>query len=429
MGANQSNPHDENNQEFQQIIENQQRIISQQNRKINNLKKVKKPEENIPQHIKKEVRKDVRKEVRKEVPNVEYQKPVNPTNQDRFLDDVNMRSSHNIPKMDFSNSQQEMFQDFIKKQDKVKDFFQKKQKERKVDFYDELKDFGDKFNPYKILCLENESTSLDDIKTNYRLLSKKYHPDRKNGDTKKFQLITKAYTYLMNKHNNFTYREQTYEEINESLSNFMNKQKMYQNKFIDKDNFSLNKFNEIFEQYQVEEENDGYGDIMNKSNRMEEPDTINIKKNSMFNKNFNVNIFNNEFSNEKNSNPENQQLIIYEEPEAILSNMSINAGNLDGNRMDDYTDSKYTDYKKAHTVHNNLINAKSIKYKQYKNVDELKNERTNMRTTMTDEEKQKTFDKNNLEQEKEEKRLQKIRDLDSKGIQQFHKLNRKMINN
>jgi curved DNA-binding protein CbpA len=433
MGANNSVPV-ENNQDLinqKKIIMNQKKILEKQKQQINLLKKqkennqveIKQPEIKINQpEVKKyiekpEINNDYYSSNSNNDDNIQFNKG------DRFLEDVNIRKNDYKPRIE--NSQQELYQKFIKEQDKVKDFFNKKQKERKDDFYNELKQFGDKHNPYKILCL-NDDADLEDIKKNYRLLSKKYHPD-KGGDVRKFQLITKAYTYLLNEHESFTYREQTYEELQESLSNFINKQKLYQNKFIDKDNFSLNKFNEIFEKFKLEEENDGYGSIMNTNDRAREPETIHIAKNSMFDRNFSVDIFNKVFNNEKDSNEENKQLILYEEPQSIVSNLFNNASVLGNETIDDYTDKNYTDYKKAHSLHNNLINTNNIKYRQYRNIDELKNERNNIDTEMTEEEKEKYYKRKNLEKERENTRLRNIRDYDRRIENQFNTLNMMMI--
>ena len=423
---NQKKMLDQQKNQIQQLIDHQKKQNNHQNLSYNNNKRQQNTQEDNYQennHQKEYYQEDNYQEDnhQENEPNTNYQQQFNKG--DRFLEDVNIRKDDYKPNV--NNSQQELFQKFIKEQDKVKDFFNKKQKERKQDFYNELDKFGDKHNPYKILCLSNDA-ELDDIKKNYRLLSKKYHPD-KGGDVRKFQLITKAYTYLLNQHDNFTYREQTYEELQESLTNFTNKQKLYQNKYIDKDNFSINKFNDVFEKFKLEENNDGYGSMMNKNSRMSEPDTINISKNSMFDKNFSIDIFNKVFSDEKNNNQENKQLILYEEPQSLMSNIFNNASSLGNENVDDFTDSNYTDYKKAHSVHNNLINPNNIKYKKYKNIDELKNERSNINSKMSQEEEIKYYEKKQLDEERENSRLRNIRNYDNQIENQFNTLNKMMI--
>lgn len=48
---------------------------------------------------------------------------------------------------------------------------------------------------YKILEVSKTAT-LKEIKLNYYKLSKKYHPDKENGDDEKFKLINEAYSVL-----------------------------------------------------------------------------------------------------------------------------------------------------------------------------------------------------------------------------------------
>jgi curved DNA-binding protein len=50
-------------------------------------------------------------------------------------------------------------------------------------------------DPYKILGVDRNST-LDDIKKAYRKLASQHHPDKSQGDTKKFQEIQSAYDIL-----------------------------------------------------------------------------------------------------------------------------------------------------------------------------------------------------------------------------------------
>jgi len=47
-------------------------------------------------------------------------------------------------------------------------------------------------NPFKVLGIENK----DEAKQAYRDLSKKHHPDRPGGDTKKFQQVKEAYEMI-----------------------------------------------------------------------------------------------------------------------------------------------------------------------------------------------------------------------------------------
>ena len=47
-------------------------------------------------------------------------------------------------------------------------------------------------NPYKVLGISS-STSLDEARTIYRSLAKRYHPDGVNGDEGKFREVNEAW--------------------------------------------------------------------------------------------------------------------------------------------------------------------------------------------------------------------------------------------
>ena len=65
--------------------------------------------------------------------------------------------------------------------------------------YKELQNAVKTFN---LIGLENK----DNIKKKYLHLSKLYHPDMQNGDTKKFQEIAKDYKILITYVDNFKFR-------------------------------------------------------------------------------------------------------------------------------------------------------------------------------------------------------------------------------
>ena len=96
-------------------------------------------------------------------------------------------------------SQQEIDeQKFLKKQEEEKKKFYKSHNEKFDKFQQELNNFEKTYNPFKILKLNYDADETQ-IKKSYRKLSLKYHPDRPDGNEQKFQLITKAYIYLLNK--------------------------------------------------------------------------------------------------------------------------------------------------------------------------------------------------------------------------------------
>ena len=56
------------------------------------------------------------------------------------------------------------------------------------------------YNPYMVLGVSSLS-SKDEIKTKYKQLCKKFHPDNPNtGDSDKFQAVQKAWEYIETYH-------------------------------------------------------------------------------------------------------------------------------------------------------------------------------------------------------------------------------------
>lgn len=62
-------------------------------------------------------------------------------------------------------------------------------------------------NHYETLGVSN-TASADDIKKAYRKLASKHHPDKKDGDTKKFQAIQTAYSTLEDEHKRSQYDQE-----------------------------------------------------------------------------------------------------------------------------------------------------------------------------------------------------------------------------
>ena len=63
-------------------------------------------------------------------------------------------------------------------------------------------EFDDAVNILGLIGLENRN----EIKKRYLFLSKKYHPDKEEGSTEKFQEITKAYKLILAYVDNFKFR-------------------------------------------------------------------------------------------------------------------------------------------------------------------------------------------------------------------------------
>lgn len=95
---------------------------------------------------------------------------------------------------------------------------------------------------YKILDVDSEATT-EEIKKRYIELAKRFHPDQKDGNTEKFQLITKAFEVLNNretrKNYDLYYLKKSYDEIKEdnfkTLKDQFNEFTTLNNKKMDKE--------------------------------------------------------------------------------------------------------------------------------------------------------------------------------------------------
>ena len=155
----------------------------------------------------------------------------------------------------------------------------------------------------------------------------------------------------------------------------------------------------------------------------------------IFGEKFNNSIFNAHFDNKKKNKNINLDLIEYSEPNALDSSISnLNRTFLGEDNIDDFgslnsNSLSYTDYKKAHIDENLLIDVNKVKYKTYKNIDQLEVDRANISYVPSIEDKRRyeLLDQKRLEDEK--LREHKQRNYDNLIKEQYTKLNKKLIIN
>ena len=280
------------------------------------------------------------------------------------------------------------------------------------------------YDDYEILGID-KGCSLNELKKAYKKRALQYHPDR-GGNKAIFSLIKKSYNKLLSE---FEHENQFENKINQEVRKTSydgNIVSGFQNRHVDKDNFNINKFNKIFNEYRIDDETDeGYGDLMN--NKLE---NIELDKTINRSSNFSVNSFNQNFNQQKQKATTNK-IIEYKEPEALISADAIGFSELGGGKISDYSSSQsnlqYTDYKKAHITETTLIDPNEVNYKQYNSVNDLKRDRANIRHNMNAEE-QYTYNKRREEEEnKEQQRRDRLRHRDGIIEQQFNRINTNML--
>lgn len=281
-------------------------------------------------------------------------------------------------------------------------------------------------DPYEILGIDSTAT-LDQIKKAYKKRALQYHPDR-GGNAAIFKIIKKSYQELLNKYNS---EHQFEQKINQEVRNQHYDSSMnsgLHNKHIDKDNFNVNKFNKVFDQYRLDDENDdGYGDIMDNTSA----NNIEVDKTKQYNKsNFNISNFNDNFNSVKKKTT-TTKIIEYTEPEALISGDSLAFSELGAGKIDDFSSTQnnmqYTDYKKAHVTETTLIDPNEVQYKQYKNLNDIKRDRDNITYNMSADDKEQYHMKKNKEDYYEEQRKQRVQNRDNIAYEQFNRINTNMI--
>ena len=280
------------------------------------------------------------------------------------------------------------------------------------------------YDEYEILGID-KGCSLNELKKAYKKRALQYHPDR-GGNKAIFSLIKKSYNKLLAE---FEHENQFENKINQEVRKTSydgNVVSGFQNRHVDKDNFNINKFNKVFNDYRIDDETDGgYGDLMN--NKLE---NVELDKTVNRSSDFSVNSFNQNFNQQKQK-ATSDKIIEYKEPEALLSADAIGFSELGGGQIGDYSSSQsnlqYTDYKKAHITETTLIDPNEVDYKQYGSVNDLKRDRATVTHTMSSQEQHAYNKRKEEEQYKEQQRKQRMRQRDGVVEQQFNRINTNML--
>ena len=305
--------------------------------------------------------------------------------------------------------------------------FDKSEVHKKEFLNSQIKKFESNYNPWELLGLEYNDYNISNIKKAYKKCALKYHPDRAGKKYEdKFQLITQSYIYLLTKAEeeniheikmNKKVEKSTYEDdINEGVENI----------YVSKDQFDINKFNQIFDKYKVPDNFDkGYADLMKE-------DIKNNDENQVFGKNFNNDIFNAHFDNIK-TKKKSSAIIEYQEPNALESSVgNSNVSFLGIDAIEDFgsmnnNNLSYTDYKKAHVDETLLIDPNKVSYKSYNSIDDLESDRSKLSYNATPEDKRNYEINERKRQEDDNLRMQQQRNYDKLIQKQYNKLNRKLI--
>lgn len=322
---------------------------------------------------------------------------------------------------------------FKKAQERLKEVFKKRQEERRRRFYAEVESFEKGYeNPYKILGI-GINADHSTLRKAYKQMAIQYHPD-KGGDPKIFKKITQAYIYVLDKLEKSKKMSRTFEEAKQEFEKpteeYIDKQvEETVKKFnLDKDNFNLNKFNQLFEEFRINDPNDkGYGEGWEEDND---------DKHHVFDQKFNKDVFNKVFddANDKRFKKYSGKgtIMKYEEPQAQMSFNSTGAGfsEIGVDDILNFTgtsgDLNFTDYKAAYT-YDSTIEKPDMNRKQYKNVKELEAERDNISYKISAEEEDRQRAIKSYNDKLEEQRRMNINRYDQQVQDQYRRIHSNLL--
>ena len=340
---------------------------------------------------------------------------------------------------------------FKLEEEKRKSDFAEQQRQRRLHYQASLSDLEKaNIDSLKLFNLDKNYT-IDDLKSAYKRLAMKTHPDKPGGNVEQFQLVTKCYMSLLEKYKNRetdknfndlrigskTYIEDQskYNTTNTYSKNNSNSKTSNNNTnlpTVEKERFDAKLFNKIYEQNKLwESGDDGYGDWF--QSEAADPPT------EVFGKKFNLNVFNTTFEDYKDKvTAENGAIQEFKEPQELVS-CSTGFTDIDvfARKINDFSkalptgksknDLAYTDLKTAYTSKGAFIDPNKVEYKQYKSVDDLKRDRSNVRYDMTPDQMRDYELKKRREIEEEEARQDLIRQRDNVISKSFSKNHERML--
>ena len=116
---------------------------------------------------------------------------------------------------------------------------------------DILETFG--IDPYKLYGFtKNTKIDVNDLKSKYHNFAMQTHPDKNGGSNKNFNIIQSAYKKIM-EDLKLKQDDKQYRELKNNSLEFIQKQvdSNIQNTKFNKDNFDINKFNKIYQEYKI----------------------------------------------------------------------------------------------------------------------------------------------------------------------------------
>ena len=304
-------------------------------------------------------------------------------------------------------------------------------------------------DPYDVLGLQRNFT-WDELREAYRRTARWVHPD-KGGNTQMFNIVTDCFKKLaiefktryadrphheLKREAEAHYAQNPHVPTQNGIQPMSTQHPLFsqtKNETRDESNKNFQeRFNRFFDdnKFDDEETDAGYGSMMVKSSKVREEISIpQLLKGKV-----SADRFNSAF--DEHTMPSSKEVIVHREPDAMQLAKTLQFTEIGGDRPDDFTHVPqsarqglaYTDYKVATTV-NRLVDPRAVKKrKDYKNVEEFEVHRAAAtETPATEEEIAWQAQKKRDEEDREERRLARMREKDSRISVHYESVSRGMI--
>ncbi len=293
-------------------------------------------------------------------------------------------------------------------------------------------------DPYILLGVTPQS-SFDELKSNYRRIALKVHPDR-GGSDELFQLVSDCFRKVGHDIQMRMSNRQHHELKSAAQSYYADRpvsSKPVENHSVFTPNHQgggdfASRFNQAFDEHKMKDDDDdmyrGYADMMMASNPKREDLSIPVSMTS-----YNAEKFNKAFEAKV---PVRKDMVVYKEPEPLIMAKKLAFTEL-GGKTDDFSSApetgerrslQYTDYMKAHTT-SRLIDPALVKQRgEYRTVEQYEAAREKVLAKPLSSKEQRRLELKKQEEERmEQERLARLRARDDAIARHYDTVNRLMI--
>jgi curved DNA-binding protein CbpA len=271
-------------------------------------------------------------------------------------------------------------------------------------------------DPYQVLGVPRNFT-LEELKAAFKKTAIRVHPD-KGGNEYMFNMVTECFKHLMHEWK----RKHSDKQFHTLKTSFKQHQddEAQTNLTADSLGFNLEKFNRLFDEHKRPTVMDRGYDAFLRDNGPAEPPKFKGGTKEDFNQHFEKHVT----ASARGVNT----ITKYKEPEAMAPSTKIQYYEMGVDKIDDFSGENvtqkrlnYSDLKMAHST-SRIIDPNQVKYKTYKNIDELKKKREAINYEMSKKDRERMIKQQELLEKMEQERLRTISKEDLEAEIHYQKM-------